>query len=230
MKIEKSELLRYLGYKGQEYGEKIEENIQKAVSVCLDKITPRSVIKKYELCKEPLSLKGTDMLLMGKDIAKRLEDCREAYIFGATIGFEIEKYVGRLMSENPLLATIVDSASICAIESYCDDIAKQLQSENKKLLTQRFSCGYGDFPLAQQKDFVRLLEMQKRIGVFINEHSFMLSPQKSVTAVIGVTESMAEKTPPRECAAKCGNCGKVDCPYRKDRRAIYAAEKGKYEI
>lgn len=213
MKINKSELLRYLGYKGGEYGEKIEENIDVAISLCLEKITPRSVIKKYELVKEPLSLKGTNMLLQGKDIKKHLEDCNEVYILGATIGFEIEKTVNKLINDNPLLGVIVDSAGICAIESYCDDLCEELQRQNEKQLTWRFSCGYGDFPLSQQKDFVSLLEMQKRIGVFINEDSFMMSPQKSVTAIVGVKENATDVGV--KCKSKCVNCGNLSCAYRK---------------
>ena len=218
MKIDKSELLRYLGYKGQEYDEKIEQNIDTAISICLDKITPRSVIKKYPLVKDPLSLKGANMTLQGKDIAKHLDDCNEAYILGATVGFEIEKTVNKLMNENPLLGVMVDSASICAIESYCDDLCEELQKQNAKQLTWRFSCGYGDFPLSQQKDFVRVLEMQKRIGVFLNEDSFMMSPQKSVTAIVGVKESAVydgTKNNGRKCGSKCANCGNVGCAYRK---------------
>ena len=213
MKIDKSELLRYLGYKGQEYNDKIEENIDAAISLCLEKITPRSVIKKYSLVKQPLSLKGTNMILQGKDIAKHLEDCNEVYIIGATVGFEIEKTVARLMNENPLLGVIVDSASICAIESYCDDLCEELQKQNTKRLTWRFSCGYGDFPLEQQKDFVRLLEMQKRIGVFLNEDSCMMSPQKSVTAIVGIKEGATDDKV--KCNSKCINCGNGGCQYRK---------------
>ena len=215
MKIDKSELLRYLGYKGQEYGEKIEENIDTAISLCLEKITPRSVIKKYSLVKEPLSLKGTNMLLQGNDIAKHLQDCNEVYLLGATVGFEIEKTVNKLMNENPLLGVIVDSASICAIESYCDDLCEELQKQNEKQLTWRFSCGYGDFPLEQQKDFVRLLELQKRIGVFLNEDSFMMSPQKSVTAVVGIKECERNDTQERKCVSKCANCGNLNCQYKR---------------
>ena len=215
MKIEKSELLRYLGYKGQEYGENIDRNIDRAISICLEQITPRSIIKKYALVKEPLSLKGANMTLQGNDIAQHLEDCNEVYILGATVGFEIEKTVNKLMNENPLLGVIVDSASICAIESYCDDLCEELQRQNSKQLTWRFSCGYGDFPLSQQKDFVRLLETQKRIGVFINEGSFMMTPQKSVTAIVGIKESAVDETQSRRCAGKCGNCGNVGCAYRK---------------
>ena len=49
----------------------------------------------------------------------------------------------------------------------------------------RFSCGYADFPLEQQTDFMRLLDMGRKLGVYIGANMLM-TPQKTVTAVIGV--------------------------------------------
>ena len=213
MKIEKSELLRYLGYRGQEYGERIDEEIQDAIALCLQLIKPRSVIKKYDLSDQPFGLEGTNMLLLGKDIRAHLQGCKQAYVMGATVGFEVEKKVFELMKSNPLKGVLLDSASICAIESYCDDLCEELQSQNQRPLTSRFSCGYGDFPLSQQKDFVRVLELAKRIGVFMNEESFMLTPQKSVTAVIGIRENGEDKSP--KCTSKCIACQNKECIYRK---------------
>lgn len=216
MKIVKSELLRYLGYKGQDYGDKIDREIEETSRLCLQLITPRSVIKKYALISEPFGLEGTNMLLQGENIRRHLQDCKEVYILGATVGFDVEKKVAELMKSNPLKGVILDSASICAIESYCDDLCEELQAQNERLLTTRFSCGYGDFPLSQQKDFVKVLELPKRIGVFMNEESFMLSPQKSVTAIIGIKESKREDTHLRSCGSKCDNCKNFDCTYRKN--------------
>ena len=213
MKIEKSELLRYLGYRGQEYGENLDEKIDEAIDLCLKLITPRSVIKKFTLAQNPLRFVGADMSLEGKDIFNHLQGCDEAYIMGATVGFEVERKVSELMKTNPLKGVLLDSASICAVESYCDDLCDELQAQNEKTLTSRFSCGYGDFPLSQQKDFVKVLELQKRIGVFINEESFMLSPQKSVTAVVGIRDR--ENIPRPKCQSKCLTCNNKECIYRK---------------
>ncbi|MDE6188947.1 MAG: hypothetical protein K2G37_01505 [Clostridia bacterium] len=214
MNIEKKELLRYLGYKGQEYTPKLDSQIDKAIELCLSLITPRSVIKKFALRKDPLSLVGADMKLLGDNIAKHLSGCEEIYIMGATVGFEVEKRVSHLMSSDPLAAVLLDSASICAIESYCDDLCEELQAANATALTSRFSCGYGDFPLYQQKDFVRVLELPKRIGVFMNEESFMLSPQKTVTAVVGIKKyGKPNKT---RCMMKCVGCENKECVYRSE--------------
>ena len=213
MKIDKSELLRYLGYKGQEYGENIDGEIDGAIELCLKLITPRSVIRKYGFDSRSMKIKGAQISLSGEDIARHLSDCKEVYFLGATVGFEVEKKVAELMKTNPLKGVLLDSASICAIESYCDDLCDELQATSAKPLTWRFSCGYGDFPLSQQKDFVNALELPKRIGVFMNEESFMLTPQKSVTAVIGVKESGSNVE--RRCDSKCSTCKNKTCVYRR---------------
>ncbi|MDE7215511.1 MAG: vitamin B12 dependent methionine synthase, partial [Clostridia bacterium] len=113
MKIEKSELLRYLGYKGQEYGERLEEEIDGAIRLCLNLITPRSVIRKYPFDSRQMKLVGADIRLLGEDIRRHLSGCNEVYFLGATVGFGVEKRVAELMKTNPLVGVLLDSASIC---------------------------------------------------------------------------------------------------------------------
>ena len=73
----------------------------------------------------------------------------------------------------------------------------------------RFSPGYGDFPIAHQRDFSRLLDTPRKIGLTVTE-SCLLAPIKSVTAVIGLSET------PQPCHRKgCEECGKTDCAYRR---------------
>ena len=48
----------------------------------------------------------------------------------------------------------------------------------------RFSPGYGDFDIVYQKDIFAILDCPKRIGLTLNS-SLMMSPSKSVTAIIG---------------------------------------------
>ena len=52
-------------------------------------------------------------------------------------------------------------------------------------LRPRFSPGYGDLPLVVQKEFMTLLDCAHLIGINLNE-SLLMSPSKSVTAVIGM--------------------------------------------
>ena len=103
------------------------------------------------------------------------------YLFAATIGFEVERQINKYFISDKTLAVILDSAATAAIESYCDELCDNLEGE----LTSRFSCGYGDFDISHQKMICQTLDTQKSIGLFTSP-SYMLSPQKSVTALIGI--------------------------------------------
>jgi 5-methyltetrahydrofolate--homocysteine methyltransferase len=52
-------------------------------------------------------------------------------------------------------------------------------------LRPRFSAGYGDLPLEYQKKIFDLLDPHTQIGLTLND-SYLMSPSKSVTALIGV--------------------------------------------
>jgi len=56
------------------------------------------------------------------------------------------------------------------------------------LLTSRFSPGYRDLPLTLQREIFTLLEPSRRIGLSLNA-SLLMSPSKSVTAIVGITKN-----------------------------------------
>ena len=74
-------------------------------------------------------------------------------------------------------------------------------------LRPRFSPGYGDLPLELQKDVFRVLDCPRKIGLSLNE-SLLMSPSKSVTAIIGIGKGDVE------AENKCSACEKTDCAYR----------------
>ena len=58
--------------------------------------------------------------------------------------------------------------------------------EEHLYLRPRFSPGYGDFDICYQEPVVRMLNCAKTIGLTLTD-SFMMTPTKSVTAVIGIS-------------------------------------------
>ena len=54
-------------------------------------------------------------------------------------------------------------------------------------MTPRFSPGYGDWELSAQKDILRVCG-GNQIGISVSDN-FMMSPQKSVSAVFGLVKS-----------------------------------------
>ena len=77
-------------------------------------------------------------------------------------------------------------------------------------LRPRFSPGYGDFSIEHQYYITRMIDSAKTIGLTITD-SLMMTPTKSVTAVIGLSTS--EENCHRQ---GCEACSKKDCIYRSD--------------
>lgn len=181
MVINRRELLSYLGYRGQEISKELDVKIDEAISLCEKLVKPLSVVKNYKVDAKTKSVLGTTLVLPGEDIWKHIEGCDEIYMLCATIGFDVEKEIAKNFVKDKTLAIFLDAAATCAIESYLDDIEKTLDG----VKTTRYSCGYGDLDIKVQKDICAVLDTFRKIGVFVNA-SYMLSPQKSVSAIIGV--------------------------------------------
>ena len=126
------------------------------------------------------------------DLCRALRGCDRAVLFAATAGSEIDRLTVRYSRLSPARAVTLQAIGAERIESLCDAFCadlKQRYALEKCGVRPRFSPGYGDLPLEFQKDIFRVLECSKRIGLTLND-SLLMSPSKSVTAIVGVERSM----------------------------------------
>ena len=97
-------------------------------------------------------------------------------------------------------AVVLQACAAAMLEEYCDacqrEIAKQQEKEGW-YLRPRFSPGYGDFDIQYQKPLMQMLDCAKTIGLTMTD-SFMMTPTKSVTAVIGMSR-IKERCPIQGC-------------------------------
>ena len=153
-----------------------------------------------------------DDLLTGKDIRRHLDGCARCVLLCATLGPEPDALIRRAQVRDVAGALWLDAAASAAIEEVCDEVQRQIAESLDCTLTGRFSCGYGDLPLSIQPRFLQLLDAGRKIGLFATP-SGMLTPIKSVTAVIGILPAGA--TPPKARAA-CAICPlSKTCPLRR---------------
>ena len=97
------------------------------------------------------------------------------------------------------------------VEAGCQQAQADLSAALPQLyLTDRFSPGYGDLPLSLQPALCEILDVQRRLGLYVTD-SLLLNPMKSVTAILGLAPT-PRPTPIRGCAV-CPNRG--ECAYRK---------------
>ena len=117
-------------------------------------------------------------------VKKRLEGCSEIVLFAATVGIETDRLISRYSSVSPARAHMIQSIGAERIEALCDTFENILKADGIDLCP-RFSAGYGDLPLELQRDIFKALDCPKNIGLTLNE-SLLMSPTKSVTAIIGI--------------------------------------------
>ena len=145
-------------------------------------------------------------------LRRNLEGCTGAYLFAATLGAGVDRLISRLTALGRSSEALAAQAAAAAlIEDYCDEVNDALQREAAARglkLRPRFSPGYGDFSIAHQRDITRELDTARRLGLTVTE-SLMLAPMKSVTAVIGLSETGG-------CTGGgCEDCAKTDCNFRR---------------
>ncbi len=120
-----------------------------------------------------------------KQLAGALSGCREVLLFAATVGVEQDRLIAKYGRLSPTKALLHQAIGAERIEALCDVFCKEMEAEQGEPLRPRFSPGYGDLPLAVQKDLFRVLDCTKRIGLSLND-SLLMSPSKSVTAFAGI--------------------------------------------
>lgn len=213
MEISRREILRYLGYKGQDADEMVAERVEACVRELEAAASPKSIYRVYPLTLLPDDeIDFTVFKAKSKNLGKNLQDCDEVVLFAATLGTEVDVLLHRYTRLEMSRAVIMQAAAAAMIEAYCDEVNTSLKEEFEArglYLRPRFSPGYGDFPLECQRELTAALETAKRIGITLMD-SLIMAPSKSVTAVIGVSKKR------HRCEVKgCEVCTKTDCAYRR---------------
>ncbi len=216
-KIDKSEVLRYLGIKG---GSDPQTDLlidECATNLC-SVVRPKYIHQSFDLIhdSDAIYLACCDMRLSGRTARDRLSGCHCCYMLAATLGHEADVLIRRAQFTDMTRAIIYDACATDLIEKVCDHAESEISSiaaANSCFARERFSAGYGDLPLSLQRDVCRLLGTDRKIGVSLTD-KLMLLPTKSVTAFIGICTE--ENPDDFSCKNTCNNCSMRDsCSYRK---------------
>lgn len=211
--INRAEAFRYMGYKGGAIPANIDALSTECEQSLLAKITPKFVWRVFDIEKtsEGVEVKNTALVFKGKNIAAHLRGCEKCVLLAATLGAGADGVIRAYEVSAMEKAVVADSLASAAIEQVCNAAEQEIQSQLAGYnFTWRYSPGYGDFPLDIQGEFIKTLDAGKRIGLSVSE-SLILTPRKSVTAVMGISEQEISKG-----RRGCGCCNlKGQCEYRK---------------
>jgi len=184
------EALRYLGA-----GETADETLRQDMAAVANRLTttiqPRWTYRVFstEKREEGIFLKEADIVLPGKMAATMLATCQQAVLLVCTLGMEFEAMLRAEQARDMARAVMLDACGSAWVESGCDAAEAEIAARFPNLyLTDRFSPGYGDLPLSLQPSVCAVLEAQKRLGVHVSSESYLMTPSKTVTAVIGLSD------------------------------------------
>ncbi|MVX62155.1 methionine synthase [Clostridium chromiireducens] len=216
LQINRDEVLRYLGYKGQDIDEKMISIIDECREEIKKVINPRVVYNYKDIHQndEGVEVITTNLVLKGKDIKEHLSNSKVCVLMAVTLGNEVEKKTRLYEKIDLTRALILDACATTAVEEVCDivenDVKEKAALEGMDI-TFRYSPGYGDLPLDVQNSFLRALDAQKKIGLTVSENN-LLFPRKSVTAIIGIVENGIKKK--KKSCEECNNY--QNCSFRRE--------------
>jgi hypothetical protein len=186
-------VLTRLGYRktttviSEEYRKKIDAMIEEGLMLCnIQGVYGRYEIKSHE--ENGIKI-FDDIFLESKSLSKLLENSMEVVFMATTLGSGIIKKIQQeIKNENADFALILDSLASQIVDAGLDwmveFINKEIRREGKKLTKSRYSPGYGDLLLSNQKIIYDILNL-KKLEIKLTE-KYMLIPEKSVIAIAGI--------------------------------------------
>ena len=129
------------------------------------------------------------IVISSRSVADLLSSSSAAVFFSATAGHKIVEIAAESFKNGDgASAVIYDAVGSETAEAAVDwintYIARELQRRGESLTHMRFSPGYGDFLLENQKQFFELLKLAD-FGVKLTER-YIFVPEKTVTAIAGI--------------------------------------------
>lgn len=120
-----------------------------------------------------------------RSLYKNLEKSSKAFLFAVTLGHGVDRFLQKLSVTSVAGHFITDALASAFAESACD--LTETEIRGTRICRPRFSPGYGDLPLSIQPQVLEALDAGRRLNITIGRN-LLMSPSKSITAIMGVLE------------------------------------------
>ncbi len=208
LKIRHSEIARYMYAKNSL--EELDSLISECLFECENCFDLQGVYMKLPVIAKENVLDFSAFSVKSNGLAKLLKESNEAVLFGATIGYGIDRLIKRYSVISPVKALTFNAVGTEVLECFCDELCDFVKEKMNTDITPRFSPGYGDLSIETQKDISRVLGLSKNIGITLTQNLAM-TPSKSVTAIFGtICGEYGRKN-------KCSECDMLECEFKKNK-------------
>jgi hypothetical protein len=186
--IPKKEIYKRIGLKNiDELSIKKREEIETIIEQSFNRCDLKACYKRMKITsnKNGTILLDDKIEFVSNHFSIYVGDGKELFLLSVTAGEEVTNYRDQFISkEEALFALIADAVGSETVETGINllqsILEKNLNREGKSLKKSRYSVGYGDFDIKNQKVIYNELELD-RLNIKITE-SNILSPEKTITA------------------------------------------------
>lgn len=182
--MNKAEILRYLRTRSTIQDESLLRLIDNLMQEVNNTVKPKSIYRIFPCTVTEDMLIIENFEFKSKRLAENLKGCTKVAVLAATVGTEGDRLLRRYNSEGAGLA-VMQAVLASKIEEICDAVQENIENENNVKTRQRYSPGYFDLDISEQKKIFNLLEITKRCGITLTDTCQMI-PTKSVTAFAGI--------------------------------------------
>lgn len=149
-----------------------------------------------------------------KIVVTQFKNATSLALFVCTAGEKISEYAKQIANGgDPMLSYIFDVIGSLTVEKAMIKITKSLElkmAQNDLCISDRFSPGYCEWSVAEQKQLFSLLP-ENFCGITLSD-SFLMSPIKSVSGMIAIGKGLKQK------GYQCRWCNDKSCLYGKIKR------------
>ena len=186
------EVYRYMGIHTGDPDEKLRSMVESCIPDFLNSAGGKVCFSEERLCisydgRNKAAVQMGNILTHSDDLARHLTGCGRCILMAATCGPQADMLRNRALIQGGTLRQLVmDALGTEAVEWTADRFTENLRPVYTGFeLVSRFSPGYGDLPLELEKDLTAYLDTKRKIGVGLSD-SLLLTPSKSITAIIGI--------------------------------------------
>lgn len=158
--------------------------IEEQISLAEKSVQPKSIYRIFDCTVTDNSLIIGSIAFKSQRLAENLKGCSRVAVMAVTLGTESDRLLRSFAGESARLIAM-QAVLTEMIEQECDKVQKNIEKENSAKTRQRYSPGYFDLDISEQKKIFSLLEITKRCGITLTDTCQMI-PTKSVTAFTGI--------------------------------------------
>ena len=177
MTVDLAEIARYMRMGRAVPEGELAARVEKLRDEALKTVRPARVWRRFPISDGAIA-SGALRIQVAGTLARHLEGCFDAFQRRSSVS-------------SGVAALVVQAIGAALIEKWMDETESEITKELAagESLVQRYSPGYGDFPLAAQHTLLALLDAPRNAGVSLTD-SLLMVPSKSVSAIIGVKKGI----------------------------------------